>query len=322
MKKVSIVLATYKPNLIFFEKLLNSLNKQSYANIELVVRDDSADEPTFLYISDMLKNLITNFSCTLYKNNKNIGSNKTFELLTMDAQGEYIAYCDQDDIWEEEKISKLVEHIEKEDAVLCYSDLAVINENDTIMAKSFRDVHKRLQHLYGENVFGFFIRRNSVTGCTMLIKSDIAKKAIPFCNYYVHDHWLALFASSQGKIAYIKEPLVRYRIHGNNQIGANILIGINSKEDYYNKKLLKERERYKCLLDNNCFNYEQKCKIFNQYKIVENRINFFKKKDIMNTLKMIVSIKNDWQLIAFEIIINFIPQRIVSFLLRKMKSNR
>lgn len=321
MKVVNIVLATYKPNVEYFEKLLNSLNMQTYPNIHLIIRDDSADEASFNNISNIIRKLITNFKYTIYKNPENRGSNKTFELLTEDADGDYIAYCDQDDIWEKDKISKLVSRIEDESAILCYSDLSIVDGSDKLIAGSFKDIHKRLNHLEGEGHFEYFLRRNSVTGCTMLINSDIAKKALPFCSdFYVHDHWLTLYASSVGKIAYVNEPLIRYRIHGNNQIGASMLSGINTREDYYHKKLVREKEKYYYLLKQYGFTEEQQKSIYKILNWTEKRINFFENKGLKNTIKVITTIKEDYQLVTFELIVNLLPSRVVESLIGKLQT--
>jgi hypothetical protein len=316
-KKVNILLATFKPNFIFFKKLLQSLNQQTYSNITLTIRDDSDDIKFHQEIYHHVRENITSFEYKIYKNDVNLGSNKTFELLTNDADGEYIAYCDQDDIWENTKIKKLVETIENEDAVICYSDLSIIDKDDVIHAKSFKDIQKRLKHLHGTNLFDYFLRRNSITGCTMLIRSDVAKKAIPFCHkYYVHDHWLALFASTQGRVAYIREPLIRYRIHDNNQIGVSLLKGIKSIEDYLEKKLLNERKKYEYLLYNYEFNNSHREQIRKTKNWTEQRINFFRKLNLKNTFSMIKGLRVDWQLVLFEVIINFIPRRIVKGIFR------
>jgi glycosyltransferase involved in cell wall biosynthesis len=321
MKSVDIVLATYKPNKTYFEKLLKSLNAQTYPKINLIVRDDSDDNEEFDKIKTLIIENITSFSYKIFKNDKNLGSNKTFEKLTKDASAEYIAYCDQDDIWEKEKITKLVDVMERTNAVLSYSDLSIMDENDVIVAKSFKDVHKRLRHLQGDDLFYFFLRQNSVTGCTMLIKSKIAKEAMPFCiDYYVHDHWLALFASSVGRISYVAEPLIRYRIHGGNQIGISMLNGIESRDDYYRKKLLNEREKFIYLLANYNFNNDCVEAIKSILNWTEERISFFEKKNVVNTISMIKKIKDDYQLILFEMAINYLPNKVGKKIINKVKN--
>lgn len=318
MKLVNIVLAIFRPNMGFLEKLLDSLNNQIYSEIVIIIRDDSEDETIHCQISKMIKDRIRNFNYVIYKNAKNIGSNKTFELLTKEANGDYIAYCDQDDIWDKEKIFKLVNSIEKEGAVLCYSDLSIIDGNDKLIAKSFKDINKRVEHVYGVDLFKYFLRRKSVTGCTMLIKSDIAQKAIPFCDYYVHDHWLTLWASIEGKIAYVKEPLVKYRIHDNNQIGASMLDGINNKEEYIIKKLIKEKEKYEYLLKKYNFDNIQRQEIMQSGEWIGKKIDFFKRKNLKNTIFIISGFREDWQLVTLEMLINFAPKGIVERVFRRM----
>lgn len=320
MKTVDIVLATYKPNKTYLIKQLKSLNDQTYPYINLIIRDDSDDNKEFETIKSLVRENITNFSYQILKNTKNFGSNRTFELLTIDSTANYIAYCDQDDIWEKEKIEKLVETVERKNALLAYSDLTIIDENDKLIAKSFKNLNKRLKHLYGENLFKYFLRRNSVTGCTMLIKSQIAKSAMPFCSdFYIHDHWLTLFASSIGKIAYIPEPLVKYRIHGGNQIGASRLRNIECVEDYYTKKLLRERERYKCILDNYKFDEDKKTIINEVLCWTEKRISFFEERNINTTISMIKNIKEDPQLILLEMAICLLPKDISKKIIKKIK---
>lgn len=320
MQQVDILLATYKPNSVYFRKLLGSLNEQTYSSLKLIVRDDSGDEESFLKVKYDVEQYITAFDFEIYKNEENIGSNKTFEQLTIDADGQYLAYCDQDDIWEKEKISSLVDAIEKENGVLCYSDLSIIDKDDNKVANSFKDIHKRLQHVAGNNLFKYFLRRNSVTGCAMLIKSKVAKEALPFfTGYYVHDHWLALFASSVGRISYVPEPLIRYRIHEGNQIGASMLSGIESREDYYQKKLIKEREKFNYLLNSYNFNNNHRESIEDVLNWTEERIYFFEKKKLINFVSMVKKIKDDYQLILFEIAINYLPNSISRRVINKFK---
>lgn len=302
-KLVSIVLAVYKPNLSFFEKQLNSLNNQTYKNIEILIRDDSNDDKYHLLIKKYIQKKIDNFPYKIYINDTNIGSNSTFEQLTKDSNGYYIAYCDQDDIWENDKIEKLISKIEQDKSVMVYSDLCIINDEDVVVAKSFRDIRKRLKHVYGDNKFKYFIRKNSVTGCTMLIKKDIAISSIPFNEFYVHDHWLTINASMYGKISYIEEPLVKYRIHSNNQIGSSKMVGINSSQDYLEKRLYIEKEKYECLRKKYNFNKYQNKYIDYMINWTEDRINMFENKSIRNTIKVLKYLKEDYQLVCFEIVL-------------------
>jgi len=306
--QVSILLATYKPNMTYFEKLLISLNEQTYPNLTLIVRDDSDDEFWFKKISNLITSTISEFEFTLTRNLQNMGSNRTFEQLTLESPSRYSCYCDQDDIWEKEKIERLVEKIEEEQAVLVYSDLSIIDQDDNQTAASFTDINKRVVHRFGEGLFPVLLRRNSVTGCTMLMRTDIAQAAIPFAHeFYVHDHWLTLYASTQGKIAYVKQALVRYRIHDGNQIGATLLSGITTKKDYVTIRIQSEKRKYVFLLTR-FTTLEQAVEITLQLEWTKARLNYFAHPSIKNGRQLLAGYKFDKQLTLFELALGIAPE--------------
>ena len=233
---VSIVMATYNPRLDWFIKQLKSLNAQDYNNLELIVLDDCSTKITIEELDKCFKEHITNFPYKLYRNEKNLGSTKTFEKLTEMAAGKYISYCDQDDIWESFKISDSVQTLEKNQAILVCSDVTVIDGDDKVTSSSITEIRKRMVFRSGEGLARHLLFRNFVTGCTVLMETAIAQQAIPFIDGMIHDHWIALFASVKGKIAVCDNKVMRYRIHGNNQ--TSVLAGIKTKKDYYDMRIL------------------------------------------------------------------------------------
>lgn len=227
---ISILMATYNPRMDWFKEQLLSLNNQSYDNLELIVRDDCSSEVDFSDIELMVKETITNFKYTIYRNDQNLGSNSTFERLTADGNGEFFAYCDQDDIWLPEKISTLYDSITKNnDVSLTCSDMFIIDGDGNTTANSITAVRKHHVFHSGKEITSLLFR-NFVTGCAMLIKADVARSAIPFCKYYVHDQYLALWATAHGSVCSIPDKLIKYRIHGNNQTG--LMTGVKDKESY------------------------------------------------------------------------------------------
>jgi len=233
---VSIVMATYNPRMDWFIKQLKSLNAQDYNNLELIVLDDCSTKITIEELDKCFKEQITNFPYKLYRNEKNLGSTKTFEKLTEMAAGKYISYCDQDDIWESFKISDSVQTLEKNQAILVCSDVTVIDGDDKVTSSSITEIRKRMVFRSGEGLARHLLFRNFVTGCTVLMETVIAQQAIPFIDGMIHDHWIALFASVKGKIVVCDNKVMRYRIHGNNQ--TSVLAGIKTKRDYYDMRIL------------------------------------------------------------------------------------
>jgi glycosyltransferase involved in cell wall biosynthesis len=320
MKKISILMAVYNPNIPFFVEQLKSLNNQDYGNLELFIIDDCSNGISSEEINKHIEENVTNFPYVFKRNAKNMGSNKTFEELTRLANGDYFAFCDQDDIWEQDKLSVLIEQINKENAVISYSDLSIIDEQGNKIADSFKNISKRLEHKHGENLFPFFLRMNSITGCTMLIDGKTAKEALPFppSDVYVHDHWLALFGSNKGKIAYVNRPLVRYRIHSNNQIGAKVLVGIESKTDYLDKRVLMEAKKVEHLNTRN-FPKDMRNDINNYHKLITTRKNYLSNFSLSSFFGMLTLLPRDPVLIIFEILLGISRGYFSRFLLNFAK---
>ena len=77
----------------------------------------------------------------------------------------------------------------------------------------------------------------------MMIRSDVAKYALPFPEKTVYDHWLSIVAATQGEIFFSDRCLVSYRQHEHNQTG--VLHNVNTKEDYKREKVDPLEERLK-----------------------------------------------------------------------------
>ena len=229
---ISILMAVYEPNMDWLREQLISLNEQTYPNLRLYIRDDCSKTVHFDEIQSCVKDCISTFAVSLDRNEKNLGSNLTFEQLTKEAEGAYFAYCDQDDVWLPEKLEILEKEICKNNAVLACSDVIVINANGKKIANSITEIRPRHIFLSGENLAGNLLYRNFIIGCTMLVDAKIARESCPFVKNMVHDHYLALYSSTKGVIFCCTKPLIRYRIHGGNQTG--VLSGIKTKQDYIN----------------------------------------------------------------------------------------
>ena len=232
---ISILMAVYEPNLKWLREQLISLNEQTYSNLVLYIRDDYSLTVSFDEIQSCVQDCISAFPVILQRNEKNLGSNLTFERLTQEAEGKYFAYCDQDDIWLPEKLEILEKEISNHIALLACSDVIVIDANGEKTADSISEIRPRHLFCSGENLAGTLLYHNFVIGCTMLINAKIAKEACPFAKNMVHDHYLALYTAMKGEIYSHSMPLIKYRIHGGNQTG--ILSGIKTKNDYIDKHI-------------------------------------------------------------------------------------
>ncbi|ETJ21707.1 Glycosyltransferase [human gut metagenome] len=313
---VSILLAVYKPNYDWFKQQLISLNDQTYNNLELVIYDDCPDEPVS---EKFISKYITNFNYNIIRGKINRGSNKAFEELTKIGEGDYFAYCDQDDIWEIDKIRLLVDKIKKDKSFLVYSDMSVIDENGVCKYDTLIQAKPRLKYIYGKDLSAQLFFKNCVSGCCMLIKNETAKSAIPFSNYMIHDQWICLVASLDGNISFTDKPLVKYRIHGSNQTGS--LRGVFTKRDYYNLRVntlvnkVKDLDR---VLDRK--KQIQSCKYDVINEVIINQIREFCdariNRNLIGIFKYRYLCKNE---AYFEMLIKYMPELLVKYLLRRFK---
>lgn len=251
-EKINILLAVYHPNPIWFAEQLESIDGQTYPNLSLIIIDDGPDSPIGEeFISTHIKNIPFRYIV----HEINLGCNKTFEDLVPLADGEYIAFCDQDDIWHTEKIQQLYEEIKAKDAAIAYCNLSAIDENDKNIADDIRKIRKRDIFLSGKEIARELVLRNSIYGSSLLMKADLARSALPLPVDAPYDHWCSLWAAIYGKVAFLDNALVQHRIHGENL--STPLKGINSKEDYIEQRIKRLQTRLEGFAERFAIEYDE-----------------------------------------------------------------
>ena len=230
--KIAVLLSTYNGEKFLGEQL-DSLLAQSHKNFILVVRDDGSRDRTVSILESYAGDYPERIHL-ISRDGVNMGASASFAFLAdyvlknkelLGLKSIYMMFCDQDDTWFPEKIEKLLEAMLATEAdsdstlpIIVHSDLEVVSEQNTVIAKSLIN-YQGLE--IGRNSFPNLVISNLVTGCTALINEPLAEKAIPIPEKAImHDWWLALVASAFGKLVYLDIPLVHYRQHGNNTIGA------------------------------------------------------------------------------------------------------
>ena len=222
-ERIDVLLATYNGEKYLKEQLDSILN-QTYKNINLIISDDCSTDSTreILKQYEQKDNRIT-----LYMQEKNLGYVKNFEFLLSKVQSKIYMLSDQDDIWLKDKIKKTYNKLIETNSDLVFTDLEVVDENVNTIYPSFNDYmllsrkikkyHNdyRLQYLY-----------NCITGCTLMSKKEFLNEIIPIptdSKYVIHDTWIGLVVALKGKIEYLEDKTIKYRQHGNNQVGTDKL---------------------------------------------------------------------------------------------------
>lgn len=157
------------------------------------------------------------------------GGNFAYLLKTAyDDSADYVLCADQDDIWMPEKIQLLwqqmqkIEHTYPATPILLHSDMEVVDA-------SLQSIHPSFMAYQGINhephsPLQILLAQNFITGCTMMINRSLLEFSLPMPKEaLLHDWWLALCAAVFGRIEYIDQPLVKYRQHEGNEVGAKHL---------------------------------------------------------------------------------------------------
>jgi glycosyltransferase involved in cell wall biosynthesis len=223
----------YRPDPIYLEKQLRSLEGQDYDEIEVLIRDD---DPASEFQTDVLEKIFQKKKYRYIKGTENLGYGGSFERLTELAEGTYLAYCDQDDIWRKDKISCCVKKLQ-EGHVLVTSDRAIIDGEDHVVEASYRADHHDVCDTWktGDSITARAIFTTFAIGMNIVVRSDVAKKLLPLPKNTAHDKWITAGASVYGSVAFIPDTLVSYRRHGANVSG--VLKNMTCKQDYYAKRV-------------------------------------------------------------------------------------
>ncbi|NBC56698.1 MAG: glycosyltransferase [Bacteroidetes bacterium] len=238
MPLVSIVLCTFNGEK-FIKEQIESILSQTYTNFELIICDDNSTDSTAYILEGYAQK---DDRIKLLMNNKKLGYIKNFEKGIAQTRGEYIALSDQDDIWNNDKILKLQTNIK--DNCLIYSDSLIVNRHLKPLGKK---MSTKKNMISTDNVLSFCLE-NSVSGHALMFKKSLLNNLFPFPPQVPHDWWISFNAALIGKVKYLDETLVQYRIHNNNALVRNL--NRKSKFNKIEKKQIRIHTFYKKIPEN------------------------------------------------------------------------
>lgn len=236
IERVSVVMCTYN-GAAYVTEQLESILVQSRPPQELVVADDGSDDGTLEIVREIVRRhreeadpdfAYVELGRDLREHPEPYGVAANFERALRASTGEAIALSDQDDRWRPDRLERLVGLLEHRHEVgLVHSDAALVDADGEPLGVTLFEAlgvsQRELRGIARGRTFEVLLRRNLVTGATAVIRRDIVERALPVPEGWIHDEWLAIVAAALGRTAVLREPLVDYRQHGGNQIGATKL---------------------------------------------------------------------------------------------------
>ena len=212
--RVAVLLSTYNGE-AFLEAQLASLAAQEGVEVEVFARDDGSSDAT----REILARHADRWpALAALPKGPNLGPAMSFlDLLATAPDGfDRYAFCDQDDVWLPDKLSRasrrLAEVPDGRPALYCSRVMCVDDELRPLGPGPVKD-DGRFEHLLYENI---------AFGVTVVMNAPAARwvrSRPPASSVIMHDWWCALTTSAFGEVIYDPEPGVLYRQHGGNEIG-------------------------------------------------------------------------------------------------------
>lgn len=221
--KVAVLVATYNGEPYIKQQLDSILRQKDIAqyDYQIFVYDDGSKDRTLKILKEYGSSIHI-----VPKDEKYQGVKSAIYSLLSKVQADYYYFSDQDDVWEPDKIQRTQLLWERFDSTIpggVYSDLLLVDGKNRSLRNTMMSVNGWSKTERRDLSFLIFDPR--VTGAALSINRaardfvlQMSKRE--FLNVTMHDAFFALIISAFDNLAFLPKPLVRYRQHGNNQIGA------------------------------------------------------------------------------------------------------
>jgi glycosyltransferase involved in cell wall biosynthesis len=207
-RAIAVCMATYEPDPALFARQVESLREQTETDWVCVISDDCSSPAAVEAMREVLGD-DARFRFSRAPSRQVFYRNFERALTLAPPDATLVALADQDDVWYPDKLATLRAALG--DAPLAYSDQRLVTEDGALVRDSLW-ARRRPNHTDMTSL----LVAGGVTGAAMLMRREVADRAVPFPDtpgMDFHDHWLALVALAHGDIAFVGRPLYDYVQH-------------------------------------------------------------------------------------------------------------
>ncbi|MBO4360373.1 MAG: glycosyltransferase [Eubacteriaceae bacterium] len=206
MVRASVAMAVYNGEKYLREQL-DSIVCQLGSDDELVISYDRSDDGTL----DIIEGYAASDGRVRVVMNPSSGITGNFENALGHCLGEYIFISDQDDVWAEDKIEKVMECFSATGADMVVHNGVHTDEDLNPVTDSFFEIYPIVDRGLVKNII-----MARVSGCTTAFTRRIRDLIVPIPRIQDYDHWNLCIAQAAGKVAYLDEELILHRLHSQN----------------------------------------------------------------------------------------------------------
>lgn len=219
---ISVALASHN-GAAFIRTQVESILAQTLPVDEIVLGDDDSSDGTVELVRSTLEGHGPRLLVRQHRPALGVPAN--FADAIAHTSGDIVALCDQDDRWHPERLERLVPSLQHADLVC--SDARLVDAAGaplgTLLSEAVAMTREERAALESGDAFEALARRSLVTGATVVMDGDFARSAPPIGSGWIHDEWLAIMAAMAGGVRWLPQPLLDYRQHGSNVLGARRL---------------------------------------------------------------------------------------------------
>lgn len=227
--KISVAMASYNGEQ-YISKQIRSILKQTMPVDEIIVTDDCSTDNTYQILLDQ-QSQVKNIDFKIERNQDNLGYKENFKKAISLCTGDYIFLCDQDDLWNNNKVETLINIMQTHKMSVLSSSFTFIDANDKYLEV------KQMRGFSNNNMIPKILAPNSLThvniddllfhnpsqGCAILINRQIANEFVNIGDDTLpHDWEINILGNKFDGTYFYNAPLFQYRIHSNNTIGINL----------------------------------------------------------------------------------------------------
>lgn len=219
--RISVAMCT-KNCASYLDAQLRSIAAQTRQPDELVVADEASSDASH----DILLRFAADapFPVTVIRNPAALGVSANFTQVIRRCSGDLIALCDHDDVWYPERLEASAAACADPSVSVAFSDATLIDATGASLPGTLWGTlgigPSWTATASPEQAFSSLLARRVATGGTMTLRADVAQWALPIQTGWYQDEWLAQLAALRGRLQPIARPLMQYRQHAANAVGA------------------------------------------------------------------------------------------------------
>lgn len=226
-EKVSVVLCTYQGERFLAEQL-QSILAQTRRPDEIIVSDDASADNTVAVAEKLLRG--SGIAYEIHVNEQNIGFRQNFAQAMQRASDDILFLSDQDDVWHQEKIARMLVPFERSETLMAFHDAALVDSALRPLAPSFWRTMTFDPEPFQKKDYRRLLVSNVVQGSASAFRRSLLADALPIPDIAIHDEWLALFAALRGGLVPVSDALMKYRQSDENALGAGAVTFLDRLE--------------------------------------------------------------------------------------------